>query len=361
MSSADLLSFDWLLIAAGVSFALSRVAKNATIGTREQSTPPRLGGVALVLALCVNLAVHCVGKLCECPLWPQLNLQAPIDERSRSWCCQILLWSIYFAPVFAIGLLEDVSNNLSVSIRLWASLALGLTLAMVGGVRIVRLDLPFIPALDALGLPGLIVSFLLSALAISGFVHAMNIVDGLHGLASGLSIIMLMGLGAVAFNAGLIDLANTALLICVLSAGFFLVNFPKGLLYLGDSGAYFLGFFVAVLAVAIPARDENVSPWSSLLICSYPIIEVLFSILRRLNAKRGSPSKGDQLHLHSLLYRRVIRNKPIATVVLLVPITVIVTIAVLASNRPTVLQAAFVTAVIAYVLVYRQLLKPFLR
>jgi len=89
-------------------------------------------------------------------------------------------------------------------------------------------------------------------------------------------------------------------------AGFMLVNWPLGKLFLGDGGAYFIGFALAWIAVLLMARNPEISAWAPLLACGYPILEVVFSILRR--RKRGmSPGDPDRLHLHSLVKKRVVR------------------------------------------------------
>jgi len=87
--------------------------------------------------------------------------------------------------------------------------------------------------------------------------------------------------------------------------GFFLVNWPLGKLFLGDGGAYFLGFALAWIAVLLIERNPRVSAFSALFICILPITEVLFSIFRR-KVRKEHPGKPDSLHFHSLLQRRYV-------------------------------------------------------
>ena len=68
--------------------------------------------------------------------------------------------------------------------------------------------------------------------------------------------------------------------------GFFVWNFPAGLIFLGDGGAYFLGFYLAELAILLLHRNPEVSPMFPLLLCIYPVFETLFSIYRRKCAAR---------------------------------------------------------------------------
>jgi UDP-N-acetylmuramyl pentapeptide phosphotransferase/UDP-N-acetylglucosamine-1-phosphate transferase len=89
--------------------------------------------------------------------------------------------------------------------------------------------------------------------------------------------------------------------------GFFVWNYPAGLVFLGDGGAYFVGFYVAEVAILLLHRNPQVSPMFPLLVCIYPVFETLFSIYRRRWLRDQSPGAPDGIHLHSLIYRRVVR------------------------------------------------------
>jgi UDP-N-acetylmuramyl pentapeptide phosphotransferase/UDP-N-acetylglucosamine-1-phosphate transferase len=89
--------------------------------------------------------------------------------------------------------------------------------------------------------------------------------------------------------------------------GFFVWNFPAGLIFLGDGGAYFLGFHAAEVALLLLVRKPQVSLLFPLLVCIYPVTETLFSVYRRRVLRSLPPSMPDGIHLHSLIYRRVTR------------------------------------------------------
>jgi UDP-N-acetylmuramyl pentapeptide phosphotransferase/UDP-N-acetylglucosamine-1-phosphate transferase len=118
---------------------------------------------------------------------------------------------------------------------------------------------------------------------------------------------MLAALAYVAFQVG--DPVIGALTLAGIGAvlGFFVWNFPAGLIFLGDGGAYFLGFLVAELSILLLVRNPGVSPLFPLLVCVYPVFETLFSIYRRRFLRAVPPSMPDGIHLHSLIYRRVMR------------------------------------------------------
>ncbi|HET7833731.1 MAG TPA: glycosyl transferase, partial [Gallionella sp.] len=91
--------------------------------------------------------------------------------------------------------------------------------------------------------------------------------------------------------------------------GFLVWNYPRGLIFSGDGGAYFLGFLIAEISVLLIARHPDVSAWMPLLLVAYPVFEMLFSIYRRkflLNKAVDSP---DAMHLHQMVYKRLVRWK----------------------------------------------------
>jgi UDP-N-acetylmuramyl pentapeptide phosphotransferase/UDP-N-acetylglucosamine-1-phosphate transferase len=209
-----------------------------------------------------------------------------------------LLGTILLAgmPALFVGLLEDVTKRVSVRTRLLVTMSSGASAVLLTGLALNRLD--FAPA--DLVLSVWPIALLFTAFAVGGIANAINIIDGFHGLASGTMIISLLGLAAIAFGVGDLPLAAVAAGIAAAVAGFWLVNFPWGKLFLGDGGAYFSGFALAWLCVELLARNERVSPWACVLICAYPTIEVLYSVMRR-RRMRQSPGKADRHHLHSLV------------------------------------------------------------
>jgi UDP-N-acetylmuramyl pentapeptide phosphotransferase/UDP-N-acetylglucosamine-1-phosphate transferase len=160
-------------------------------------------------------------------------------------------------------------------------------------------DLPGVDWLLSFGLP----SLLFTAFAIGGIANAINIIDGVHGLASGSAILILSGFALVAWQVGDTQILGIALVSIGSLAGFFLLNFPMGRIFLGDAGAYTVGFLLAVLAVMLPARNAELSPLIGLLALAYPVTETLVSIHRRMVRKGAHPGRPDRLHLHSLIYR----------------------------------------------------------
>jgi UDP-N-acetylmuramyl pentapeptide phosphotransferase/UDP-N-acetylglucosamine-1-phosphate transferase len=90
--------------------------------------------------------------------------------------------------------------------------------------------------------------------------------------------------------------------------GFFIWNYPRGLIFLGDGGAYLIGFWIAALSILLTYRHQEISPWFALLINGYPILETLFTIYRRKIHQGKSPGQPDGIHFHTLIYRRILMN-----------------------------------------------------
>jgi UDP-N-acetylmuramyl pentapeptide phosphotransferase/UDP-N-acetylglucosamine-1-phosphate transferase len=248
------------------------------------STPvPRVGGIGIVAGLALAMAA----------MWWR-------DPDVTEMLGVLLLCG---APAFAGGLIEDFTKQVSPAKRLLATALSAIAAAAVMGALIVRTD---IPGLDWL-VAGSAGALFVTVVAVAGIANSVNIIDGLNGLASMCVVIMLAAIAYVAFQVG--DHVVGALALAGIGAvmGFFIWNFPAGLIFLGDGGAYFLGFYVAEISILLLVRNPTVSPLFPLLVCVYPVFETLFSIYRRRFLRAVPPSMPDGIHLHSLIYRRLMR------------------------------------------------------
>lgn len=244
---------------------------------------PRVGGLALVFGIAAGTAAYWeLGG--EIGLW--------------------LLLLLSVSPGFVWGLIEDLSKRGAALVRL-AFTAMSAALAYVLlDARITVLDVPVLDEL--LRFTG--VSFAFTLFAVAGVSHGLNIVDGLNGLSSITALLAAIGLAVVAWAVGDTFLFAAASIVAAGIGGFLLVNYPSGRIFLGDGGAYLAGLLLAEISVLLVQRNSEVSPWFPLVVLVYPIWETLFSIYRR---KRRGQSAGhaDALHLHSLVYRRIVRWK----------------------------------------------------
>ena len=247
---------------------------------------PRIGGVAIAAAMAGSM----------------LALQALrwLRVEANEGLAMLALAAI---PAFAGGFAEDVTKRFGVLPRLMLTIAAGVIASLLVGATLDRLDVPGFDAL--LRWPLFAIAF--TAFAVGGVANAVNIIDGYNGLAGGYAVLVLAALAWVAAQVG--DPVVLAASLTMLGAllGFLVWNYPRGKIFLGDGGAYLLGFWLAELSVLLVARNPDVSPWFPLLLLVYPIFETLFSVYRRKFLHGHSPGLPDALHLHQLIYMRLAR------------------------------------------------------
>ena len=247
---------------------------------KHHSTPtPRIGGIAIL-----------VGAITACNL---------CTGEVKTMLSSMLVASL---PAFAFGLLEDVTKRVGVGMRLLASLLSGTTAWYLTGVAMQDTG---VPALDWL-LSYLPIAVVFTAFAVAGVTNAVNIIDGFNGLAAGAVAIMVGAMGLISLNFGDTQLASVCGLVAALALGFGALNWPLGKLFLGDGGAYLLGFMVAWVAVLLPMRVADVHAWATIMACAYPVLEVGFSVHRRNKRLGHHPGQPDKVHLHHLIHRRII-------------------------------------------------------
>ena len=249
---------------------------------------PRIGGLAIGLGIYFAIAF-------------QIKNSLKLDLEIFLLFCSL--------PTFLVGLTEDLTKNISVRVRLLftalsALLAVELLGAEIRSIDIALLDylftLPFIPTIFTI-------------FAITGLANAFNIIDGFNGLSSMVGIISLLALGymGIQFNDPLIIFLSFTMAASIL--GFFIWNYPRGLIFLGDGGAYLIGFWIATLSVLIVCRHDEISPWFALMLNAYPILETLFTIYRRKFHQGKSPGHPDGIHFHSLIFRRILNRSNVTS------------------------------------------------
>jgi UDP-N-acetylmuramyl pentapeptide phosphotransferase/UDP-N-acetylglucosamine-1-phosphate transferase len=207
-------------------------------------------------------------------------------------------------PAFAAGLCEDLTKKVGVRIRL---------LATVGAAGIAGSLLnAWLSSVQILGIDNLMLTYpffaiLITCFAVAGVSNAFNIIDGYNGLSSMVALIILLGISYVAFQVNDYPIMIAAFAMVGALLGFGFLNYPRGLIFLGDGGAYFIGFWIAELSVLLTSRHSEVSKWFPLLLCFYPIFETIFSIYRRVVLKGVHPGMPDATHLHQLIFKRLVR------------------------------------------------------
>lgn len=245
---------------------------------------PRIGGLCVLIAMCAGV------------------LLAHFTRPALSESLTLLLAASL--PAFLGGLAEDLTKKVSASRRLLAAvISSALAVWLLGAV--VRHTA--IPGVDTL-IQFELFAIALTLLVVTGVSNSINIIDGFNGLAAMCVLIMLMALAYVGLQVQDRLVLTAALISAGAVLGFFVWNFPGGLIFLGDGGAYLLGFMVAELGVLLIVRNTEVSPLFPLLLCAYPIFETLFSMYRRKVLKGVASSQPDGIHMHTLIHRRLVRQ-----------------------------------------------------
>ena len=298
----------------------------------------RFGGVAVGLGLCGPLLVLPLGQ------------------------GQLLLELILCAlPVFAAGVVEDTGRRVAPAWRLAAGICSSFLAITIFGTMVPRIGLAPFDAIFALPLPAL----LLSALVLTGTSQAFNLLDGLHGLCGFASLITAGGLGLIGMQTGQDQTVQVLWVVIATVGGFLLVNFPRGLLFLGDAGAYLIGFVLACIAVKMLQQNPDLSPWAVVLVFFWPLADMVFSVMRRVGQHK-SPFRADRLHFHHLVLRsleililgkkRGAISNPLTTLILLPMMAGPATLGVLFWNQNGQALALVGLAAIFFVLAYGSLL-----
>jgi UDP-N-acetylmuramyl pentapeptide phosphotransferase/UDP-N-acetylglucosamine-1-phosphate transferase len=255
---------------------------------------------------------------------------------------------------------------------------LPLTLAFISGIfedfhnsltPRLRLSLQIIAALSAIGLTGSVVTYLglgismpywvgilFSTFAIVGMMNAVNIIDGFNGLASGIILLILLSFASTSYGQSNMEILTIVLIAAGSTFAFFILNFPKGRIFLGDGGAYLLGFIVAIIGIFLASKYESVSPWYILAIFIYPVWEVLFSIVRKLSMGL-SPMQPDTYHFHMLVYRQITHNNPLTSLFIIIFTLPFMTLSTIFPNKSITNIAIAFCFIICYTLLYYTLYK----
>jgi UDP-N-acetylmuramyl pentapeptide phosphotransferase/UDP-N-acetylglucosamine-1-phosphate transferase len=206
--------------------------------------------------------------------------------------------------VCGIGLLEDLTQRTGPFARTLIT-AFGAAFAsVIAGITLARLD---IPAADAWLVHSQWLALGLTVVAVLGITHSVNLIDGYNGLLGFYALMVFLALAYVAFRVGDTAVLGMTLVTASTVLGFLFWNYPNGRIFLGDSGAYLLGFLQAEASILLVMRNPEVSAWFPMLLAVYPVTETFFSIYRKSFLRRASPWQPDGLHFHMMVYQRLVR------------------------------------------------------
>jgi UDP-GlcNAc:undecaprenyl-phosphate/decaprenyl-phosphate GlcNAc-1-phosphate transferase len=217
----------------------------------------------------------------------------------------LILW-LASLPVFIVGLYEDLSARVSPLIRLISAFFSIMIAFFLLNVEVGFLGFEWV---DYVLSNYLIISLLFTLLVVGGAVNSLNIIDGFNGLLGGYCILSSLAIAYVAYALGDGLMLSISLTLSASVFGFIIFNFPFGKIFIGDGGAYFLGFMLAIIGLMLVDRHVELSNWFVLSIFIYPMYELLYSIYRRKIIHKVDATQPDANHLHSLIYRKLISCK----------------------------------------------------
>jgi len=311
----------------------------------HSSPTPRIGGIGIFVAVILTLFV----------------LRSILKDSHLS--IDLRYATLSFLPVFLAGLAEDITRKLSPLVRMtFVSLSAILAFFLLD-IKITRIGIPLVDGIFSFE-P---ISFLFTTFALVGIANAVNIIDGFNGLASMISMMNLAAIGYVALKLKDFEIVFFCLILIFALLGFFVLNYPFGLIFLGDGGAYFVGFAIGIISVMLVKKHANVSPWFVFLVNIYPIYETIFSIYRKRVIRKKSPMEPDGIHLHMLFYRVVTKKflkmnssayrNPITSIFLWLLNALALIPAVIFWNYSIILVIFSAAFVVSYTYIYWSILK----
>jgi UDP-GlcNAc:undecaprenyl-phosphate/decaprenyl-phosphate GlcNAc-1-phosphate transferase len=251
---------------------------------------PRLGGMGIFLGWMLGLFVA-------------ILLDSRFAGNTAVLASTVAITFVVFLVV-VVGTAEDYTQKVTPKWRLLLTGIAAIAAIYWLGLSVPRLDLAI---LDQYWARWPVLGILLAFIGLVGLTHAFNLIDGYNGLAGTVAVLIALAYAYVSFKVG--DRELLIMSVCVVAAtlGFLFLNYPRGLIFAGDGGAYFWGFLLALIGILLVQRHPQVSAWFPVLLLIYPIWETAFSTYRKL-ARGQSPGMADALHLHQLVYHRVVRS-----------------------------------------------------
>jgi len=241
---------------------------------------PRLGGSAIYIWLFVILII-----------FEEFSITG--HELSK----YIYLLLLCF-PLMLVSFIEDLLSNISVKIRF---ITMVITAFFVCSFFITSFpDISNIPIISYF-FQYKSFSVLFFSLCLIALMNGSNFIDGMNGLLSFYLLGVMLSCINLSIATGNVSDSYIIVLLLIGLLCFILFNYPFGLFFLGDSGAYFLSLILGVWVIIFFANNSYISSWNACIIFFYPIAEVFYSVIRKLSQKK-SPFYPDRFHVHIKIY-----------------------------------------------------------
>lgn len=262
---------------------------------------PRMGGIAVMLGLVVAFVAWA--------LFSQALGWAPVDTFLK--IDDISLWGVIIAIVgmFAVGIIDDAVQLTALNKFFWQIVAA--SVATASGVVIGDIVNPITGDLLSLG----VFAYPLTVLFLVSFANIINLIDGVDGLASGITAICGVALFAISVSVGHFAAAVLAAALVGATIGFLRWNFNPAKIFLGDSGSLLLGFSLGVIALLLNAGQTSLTMLCvPIIMVGVPILDTFAAIVRRtrVGVSIGTPDKG---HIHHRLLSRGFGQKTLVIII----------------------------------------------
>ncbi|NTU88903.1 MAG: undecaprenyl/decaprenyl-phosphate alpha-N-acetylglucosaminyl 1-phosphate transferase [Actinobacteria bacterium] len=272
-------------------FAISHNVVDYPGGRRVNTQPtPRLGGVAIFLGVTAALIAQIVGEYF-------FDWGGPFIILGEF---QLGFLGVAFGLflIFLTGLLDDFVE-LSPGIKFLGQIVAAVVI-VASGLQISVISNPFAPGLVSLG----IAAYPITILYLVAFANVINLIDGLDGLAAGITVIATTSLFLLAAALNRQEAAVLAVALIGACLAFLRYNSHPASIFMGDSGALTLGFGIGVISLlGVTRSTATIALAVPLIVVGIPIIDTASAIFRRL--KEGRPiQQADKGHIHHRLLRR---------------------------------------------------------
>lgn len=257
----------------------------------HKSPTPRVGGVGIFVSILISLIMSkLIYVIFLVKVLPAKNAVVLENVINQKWGA-VIVGAIL---IFILGIIDDY-KNLRAILKLILQIVIATIIFLMGvkieGIGIVDFDLHTNT--------GFILSLLITLIWLVGMFNIINLIDGLDGLAGGITVIATLSIAYASYNHG--HYVNTLVMLITAGAtlGFLPKNFHPAKIFMGDGGAYLLGFMLGVGAIILPAKKATLisSIVPVVIVLSIPIIDTITAIIRR-SQNKSSIFKPDKKHIH---------------------------------------------------------------
>lgn len=270
----------------------------------HQRVMPRLGGLSIFLSFLIGFMIF-------------------LPDTMTAW--PVLIGAIL---ITATGVLDDLFELTPKAKLAGQLLAAGVT--VLGGIKLEFVTMPFTDERIEFGY----LAIPITIIWIVAITNAINLIDGLDGLAAGVTAIALLTISGLAVTMGNPLLALIGFMVFGSTLGFLVFNFYPAKIFMGDTGALFLGYMISVLSIM--GLFKNVAIFSlivPIIILGVPILDTVFAIIRRIVQKKPI-SAPDKFHLHHCLLRLGFTHRQ--TVILIYAMSAMFSIMAILFTRATI-------------------------